>query len=72
MTWRNWSPRPRWGKLLPQCATVATLMRSARAFLKRPVVGVIGNEVLAENRFPSQRVGEKISARWLRSPARCR
>ena len=27
--------------------------------MKRPVVGVIGNEVLAENRFPSQRVGEK-------------
>jgi putative glutamine amidotransferase len=27
--------------------------------VKRPVVGVIGNEYLAENRFPSQRVGEK-------------
>ena len=27
--------------------------------MKRPVVGVIGNEHLAENRFPAQRVGEK-------------
>ena len=27
--------------------------------MKRPVIGVIGNTYLAENRFPSQRVGEK-------------
>ena len=27
--------------------------------MKRPVVGVIGNKVLAEGRFPSQRVGER-------------
>ncbi len=27
--------------------------------MKRPVIGVIGNTHLAENRFPSQRVGEK-------------
>jgi putative glutamine amidotransferase len=27
--------------------------------MKRPIVGVIGNKVLAEGRFPSQRVGER-------------
>ena len=27
--------------------------------MKRPIIGVIGNTYLAENRFPSQRVGEK-------------
>jgi putative glutamine amidotransferase len=27
--------------------------------MKRPIIGVIGNSYLAENRFPSQRVGEK-------------
>ena len=27
--------------------------------MKRPVIGVVGNTYLAENRFPSQRVGER-------------
>ena len=59
MTWWNWSAAPALGQIAARNRTPDANRETAPAFMKRPVVGVIGNEVLAENRFPSQRVGEK-------------